>query len=62
MRCPHLIKLLTFACKAKEKFYFPSTFQVEEYCKRKEHKKCPFNMQNIYSEDETDRMYSSTTY
>jgi hypothetical protein len=42
MKCPHLIKWLTFACKAKEKMYFPSSFQLEEYCKRNSHKKCPF--------------------
>ena len=42
MKCPHLIKWLTFACKAKENMYFPSSFQVHEYCRRKTHKKCPF--------------------
>lgn len=42
MKCPHLIKWLTIACKAKDKLYFPSPFQLQEYCNRKEHKKCPF--------------------
>jgi len=42
MKCPHLTIWLTFACKASEKLYFPSDFQIEEYCRRKEHRKCPF--------------------
>jgi len=60
MKCPHLIKWLTFVCKAKEEFYFPSTFQLEEYCKKREHKKCPFNLQNTNIEDETDSIFSVT--
>jgi len=42
MKCPHLKKWLIFSCKATETLYFPSAFQLEEYCKRKEHRKCPF--------------------
>jgi len=42
IKCPHLIKWLTFACKANNKLYFPSLFQLQEYCKSKGHKKCPF--------------------
>jgi hypothetical protein len=42
MKCPHLIKWLTYACKAKENMYFPSSFQLQEYCRRNSHKKCPF--------------------
>jgi hypothetical protein len=60
MRCPHLIKWLTFVCKAKDEFYFPSAFQLQEYCKRKEHRKCPLNLQNIHTEDETDNIYPVT--
>jgi len=50
MKCPHLIKWLTYACKAGEKLYFPSEFQLEEYCKKKDHRKCPFfvNKREIY--------------
>jgi hypothetical protein len=46
MKCPHLIKWVTFACKARENPYYPSDFQVREYCKRKEHKKCPFYLKS----------------
>jgi hypothetical protein len=51
MKCPHLIKWLTFACKAKKKLYFPSSFQLDEYCKRKLHKKCPFYDAGISGEE-----------
>jgi len=43
MKCPHLIKWITFACKAKDRLYFPSSFQLQEYCKCKAFKKCPFH-------------------
>ena len=42
MKCPHLMKWLSYSCKANEKPYFPSPFQIEEYCKGKFYKKCPF--------------------
>jgi hypothetical protein len=49
MRCPHLIKWITFLCKAKDEVYFPSSFQLDEYCKKKEHSKCPFFARNSFS-------------
>ena len=51
MKCPHLIKWLTFTCKAKEKPYSPSVFQVQEYCKGKYYNKCPFYSKNITAEE-----------
>ena len=42
VKCPHLIKWLTLACNAKANIYFPSAFQLQEYCKKTSHKKCPF--------------------
>jgi hypothetical protein len=42
MKCPHLFKWLTYACKAKKQLYVPSSFQLEEYCKCRSHSKCPF--------------------
>jgi hypothetical protein len=47
MKCPHLTKWLLFTCKGTDTLYFPSPFQLEEYCKRKEHRKCPFFMGNV---------------
>ena len=41
-----------------EKLYYPSEFQVHEYCKRKSHKKCPFYALGTNSE-EIDRMVST---
>lgn len=51
MKCPHLKKWVLFTCKATETLYFPSTFQLEEYCKQKNHRKCPFLLAGISRED-----------
>jgi hypothetical protein len=59
MKCLHLIKWLTFACKAKENLYFPSCFQLDEYCKTKDHKKCPF-FRNMSTGREIDRLVSAS--
>ena len=42
MKCPHLRRWTVAACRIDEKVYVPSVFQLEEYCKTREHKKCPF--------------------
>ena len=42
MKCPHLMKRIIFFCKADKKVYSPSHFQIDEYCRKKEHIKCPF--------------------
>ena len=42
MKCPHLMNLLNFYCNATEKLYFPSHFQLSEYCTGTDHRKCPF--------------------
>lgn len=42
MKCPHLMKWVTFLCKADQEVYSPSLFQIEEYCRSTAHKKCPF--------------------
>ena len=61
MKCPHLIKWLTYACKAKENMYFPSSFQLHEYCKSKLHRKCPFYGASISSEEiESTISYADT--
>jgi len=44
MKCPHLTKWLLFSCKAGDDIYFPSPFQLGEYCRAKNYKKCPFLM------------------
>ena len=45
LKCPHLTKLLICTCKACEIPYAPTLFQLEEYCKSKQHEKCPFYLQ-----------------
>jgi len=42
LKCPYLTKWLIYTCQAGEDPYVPSLFQLEEYCKSKQHKKCPF--------------------
>jgi hypothetical protein len=59
LKCPHLIKWVTFACKAEDKLYFPSHFQLHEYCKTKEHKKCPFYIKKTSMEQEIDSLVSA---
>jgi hypothetical protein len=41
MKCIHLIKGKDAACKALEKAYAPSLFQLVEYCRSGEYRKCP---------------------
>jgi len=50
MKCPYLTKWVTFACKADYKLYFPSSFQIQEYCNQKEHKRCPFYLKVNHDE------------
>ncbi|MBF0505410.1 MAG: hypothetical protein HQL09_01120 [Nitrospirae bacterium] len=42
LKCPYLTRWLIYTCQAGEDPYVPSLFQLEEYCKSKQHKKCPF--------------------
>jgi len=44
MKCPHLRRWTVAACKIDDRVYVPSVFQLEEYCKKREHKRCPFFM------------------
>jgi hypothetical protein len=60
MKCTHLIKWVTFACKASEKLYFPSHFQLQEYCKKKGYKKCPFYLKGINAE--VDNLISASHF
>jgi hypothetical protein len=42
MKCPHLTKWVASSCTISEKIYFPSFFELREYCEKKTYKKCPF--------------------
>ncbi len=47
MRCPHLEKWVVPVCKAKNDPYVPSNFQLHEYCRTKNHTKCPFLLTSV---------------
>ena len=49
MKCPHLMKWVRASCKAFERPYTPSMFELEEYCRGKDHRKCPFYLRNTIS-------------
>jgi len=42
MKCPQLNHWSVAACKILDEIYVPSEFQLQEYCRSKKHKKCPF--------------------
>lgn len=46
MKCPNLVTIKPICCSAFKKPYFPSLFQLKEYCLTNEYIKCPFNKGN----------------
>jgi len=42
IKCPHIMRWVSFFCRADKEIYPPSFFQLNEYCMTKEHLKCPF--------------------
>jgi len=42
IKCPHIMRLVSFFCRTDKEIYPPSFFQLNEYCMTKEHSKCPF--------------------
>lgn len=53
MKCPHLNRWIVATCKIEERIYVPSVFQLNEYCKTRGHKKCPFFVTNVRAKKET---------
>jgi hypothetical protein len=51
MKCPHLLKWSISSCKALDKPYVPSLFELEEYCRTKDHRKCPFYLKDAIKLD-----------
>jgi hypothetical protein len=51
MKCTHLVKRRILYCRALEKSYVPSMFQLAEYCRSGEHRKCPFYLRGIICVD-----------
>ena len=58
MKCPHLLKWSVWSCKALDKPYVPSLFELEEYCRTKEHRKCPFYLQDVTKPDMAENILS----
>jgi len=40
--CPYLLKWTVSSCRASAVPYMPGLFELQEYCRSKKHKKCPF--------------------
>lgn len=59
MKCPHLAKWVVSVCKAVSNTYVPSNFELQEYCKTKSHKKCPFFLKNTAVKREADGLISA---
>ncbi len=48
MKCAHLISHGSVtACSALKIPYVPSLFELGEYCRRRDHRKCPFYLNGI---------------
>ena len=58
MKCPHLLKWSISSCKALGKPYVPSLFELEEYCRTKEHRKCPFYLKDVIKPDKVENILS----
>ncbi len=41
MSCPHLFKWTVSSCKADDKPYIPSVYELQEYCTVGAHERCP---------------------
>jgi len=46
------------SCKAFDKPYVPSLFELEEYCRTKEHRKCPFYLKDVIKLDTLENILS----
>ncbi len=49
MKCPHLIKGVICSCEVLDNQYIPSLFELQEYCRTRSHRKCPFLLRNVES-------------
>ena len=56
MKCVYLRQWRVSACRANNELYVPSVFQLQEYCKTKWHKKCPFYVKDGMEMKRTDRL------
>jgi hypothetical protein len=48
MKCTHLKAVSAVSCcRASERPYVPSLFELLEYCRTRDHRKCPFYLKGI---------------
>jgi hypothetical protein len=59
MRCTHLVKERVLSCKALERPYVPSHFQLAEYCRSSESRKCPFYLESVICTNRMERDVSA---
>jgi hypothetical protein len=62
MKCPHLNRWVVATCRVGEKIYVPSVFQLQEYCKTREHKRCPFFVKNVSENKKADPQIPAREY
>jgi hypothetical protein len=55
MKCNHLVKGRISSCRALERPYVPSLFQLAEYCRRRQYRKCPFYLGSVACVDRMER-------
>ena len=56
MKCAHLSTARAIiSCRALRIRYLPSEFEIEEYCRTNEHRKCPLYLRGIVLMDRTGR-------
>jgi hypothetical protein len=55
MKCRHLVKGRILSCKALERPYVPSLFQLAEYCRGSEYRKCPFHLESVICVNRMER-------
>ena len=53
-KCAYLLRGEKAVCRALERTYFPSLFQLFEYCRSREYRKCPFYLRGIITSKGTD--------
>ena len=57
MQCPNLVEWVDWVillCKAADKPYVPSLFELEEYCKTNSYMECPFLLKEHSHEERYD--------
>ncbi len=55
MKCAHLtIARAILACRALERRYLPSQFELAEYCRTNGHRKCPLYLKGIISTGQSE--------